>query len=90
MSEEEFLDALAVEFVEEIDRAELVPEAGLVRDLDLDSLQLIRLAAFVESLAPIELPDDLDPGDATLADVFYYYETITERAASAAVPDLMS
>lgn len=77
-----FVDALRLELEDEIDPSSIIPEARLIADLDLDSLQLLRVAAFVESLAPIILPDQLDPADATIGDLHHYYRTLAEHAAA--------
>lgn len=82
LTEGEFLEALRLEFADEIDPERFTLDAKVGRDLELDSLQLLRLYAFVESFAPITLPEQLDPWEATLADLHHYYATLAGRAGS--------
>lgn len=79
---DEFLDALRSEFEGELDPDRIDLRARLIDDLELDSLQVLRLVVFVESLGDIELPDDLDLGDASLGDLHYYYDILVRRASS--------
>lgn len=84
LSEVEFLDVLRVEFEGELPPEAIEPEAHLIGDLDLDSLDLIRIVAVVESLAPIDIPEDLPVDDATIRDLFHYYEVAATRLPDAA------
>lgn len=81
LTEAEFCEVLDVEFEDIRAPGSFKPGARLVDDLHLDSLDLLRLVIFVESLAPIELPDQLDPSDATVGDLYHYYVTLSSAAA---------
>jgi hypothetical protein len=54
----------------------------LVQDFDFDSFQFFRLAIFLDSLIPTELPEDLDLETITLGNVYDFY------AVQAATTDL--
>ncbi len=76
LSEGEFYRALDAEFGDLHPPGTFNREARLVDDLHLDSLDLLRLTIFVESLAPIELPEQMDPADVTVGDLYHYYFTL--------------
>jgi hypothetical protein len=48
-------------------------DTRLIHDLAFDSLQLFRLAIFVEMLAPIDLPAEIDFDALTLGAVYDHY-----------------
>lgn len=82
LTETEFLDIIAVEFGDGAPfprRDEFDLSATLVGDLGLDSLEVVRLLAVVESLAPIVLPDSLPFETATLGDIYHYYCVLVDH-----------
>lgn len=79
LSEVEFVDVLRLEFEGDLPPEIIEPDAHLIGDLGLDSLDLIRIVAVVESLAPIEIPEDLPVEDATIRDLYHYYEVTATR-----------
>ncbi len=76
LTEAEFCGSLDREFEDIRPPGSFRPDSRLVDDLQLGSLDLLRLVIFVESLAPIELPEQLDPADATVRDMYHYYVTL--------------
>jgi acyl carrier protein len=52
-----------------IDKAKIVPEAQLLRDLDLDSLDTVELTVGIEDKFSIEIPDEDLEGVETISDI---------------------
>ena len=48
-------------------------ETRLIADLGFDSLQWLRLAVFVEMLVPFDAPDDTNPDELTVGDIYALY-----------------
>lgn len=73
----EFLGRLASEFDLEGRDPPLAAETRLRADLGFDSLDLLRLSIFLDALAGVLVPEDLELVDEiTLGDVHYYYLTL--------------
>jgi acyl carrier protein len=68
---ERFRTLLAQEL--EIAEDALTREARFVLDLDFDSFQLFRLAIFVEMLAPVDIPAEIDIETLTVGAVYEHY-----------------
>jgi acyl carrier protein len=56
-----------------LEEGSLARDSRLVYDLGFDSLQLFRLSIFVEMLAPIDLPAEIDFDALTLGSVYDHY-----------------
>lgn len=52
-----------------IDKDRIVPEAQLLRDLDLDSLDTVELTVGIEDRFRIEIPDEELEGVETISDI---------------------
>jgi len=52
-----------------LDKAKIVPEAHLLRDLDLDSLDTVELTVGIEERFAIEIPDEELEGVETVEDI---------------------
>lgn len=52
-----------------LDKAKIVPEAHLLKDLDLDSLDTVELTVGIEERFKIEIPDEELEGIETISDI---------------------
>jgi acyl carrier protein len=71
LAPDRFVKLLATEF--ELDPVCLVRATRFVGDLDFDSFQFFRLAVFIEMLAPIDVPDDVDLDALTVGALYDFY-----------------
>jgi len=73
----EFLERLAREFDLEDGDPPLAADTRVRADLGFDSLDLLRLSIFLDALAGVIVPEDLEKlDDVTLGEVHYYYLTL--------------
>ena len=70
LSFERFCHLLSVEFDFEI---AITRDTRLVDLLRLDSFELLRIAVFMESLAPIERPDEIDSSTLSVGTLYDAY-----------------
>jgi len=66
-----FCTLLAQEF--DVDASTLSRDTHVVDELAFDSLELLRLSIFIEMLAPIDMPTDVDFKALTLGAVYDHY-----------------
>ncbi len=83
LSQHDFLLRVTQLFKGEVPAHRITADAWLDRDMNLDSLQCVRLALEMERLAGTRLPDDFDPGDLTLTDCYSVYRTLSDPPSSA-------
>lgn len=62
-----------------VDPARLHPETSLVDDLDVDSLDILRLAAGLDADFDVALPEELLPEILTVADLHHYVAAAMSR-----------
>ncbi len=66
-----FVALFAREF--DLEEDHLTRNTCIVHDLGFDSLELFRLMIFLEMLAPIDLPEDINLDDLTIGTVYDHY-----------------
>jgi len=57
----------------DVDPGSLSEDTLLSSFLRLDSFELLRLAIFLESLTPVDLPDVVDPSTLTMGNIYNVY-----------------
>ena len=72
--------ALAKEF--ELDPARLVPEADLVKDLELDSLDSVDLIAAMEKTFKVKCPEKEARALRTMGDIYGFVERLMNQPAA--------
>ncbi len=71
VGQEQFIRLLAIEF--DLQEENLRPGSRLADHLEFDSLEILRLAVFLEMLVPFDLPEGADFDSLTVGDIYGLY-----------------
>jgi len=73
-------------FADEFELDGLVGTERLLDDLEFDSLELLRVALFLEIVCDVELPEQVDYESLCVDDIWHYYQVQATRRDETLAP----